>query len=167
MFRVSNLERAPYDVFVFGLPRNFYLKSILAGDQDVTGMGVDLTSDAPEDLTITISPDGGTVEGSVHNAEGEPAAGCLITVIPNADAPWLFQTSETDQSGHFTIRGVKPGDYKIYAWESVESGAYQDRDFVKPHESAGEALSIKERAHETVQLKLIPAESTTNAAPQP
>jgi hypothetical protein len=48
----------------------------------------------------------------------------------------------------------------------VESGAYQDPDFLKPYESAGETVNIKERTHETVQLKLIPAESTANALAQ-
>ena len=70
---------------------------------------------------------------------------------------------EIDEAGDelgfgFTIHGVRPGEYKIYAWEIVEPGAYQDPDFIKPYESAGEAVSIKESARETVQLKLIPTQ---------
>ena len=40
----------------------------------------------------------------------------------------------------------------------MTTGAYQDPDFLKPFESKGETVSIKENAHETVQLKMIPVE---------
>lgn len=85
----------------------------------------------------------------------------MVTLIPDEShrsTLRLFKTANTDQNGHFTIRGVRPGEYKIFAWEMVESGAYQDPDFLKPYESAGETVSIKESARETVQLKLIPAQ---------
>ena len=75
---------------------------------------------------------------------------------------WLYKTASTDQNGRFTVKGVRPGEYKIYAWEEVEQGAYMDPDFVKPHESAGEAVSIKDSAQATVQLKAVPAESSGN-----
>lgn len=160
-FKIPNLARESYDVSLFGLPPNFYLKSIRAGQQDMTETGVDLTEGVPEDLTITVSPNGGMIEGSVQNAKGEPASDVLVTLIPDASHRsilWLFKTAETDQNGHFTIRGVRPGEYKIFAWEMVESGAYQDPDFLKSYESVGETVSIKESTHETVPLKLIPAQ---------
>ncbi|MGD0301711.1 MAG: hypothetical protein ABSE86_31935, partial [Bryobacteraceae bacterium] len=80
-------------------------------------------------------------------------------------SPTRYKTTDTDQNGHFVIKGLAPGEYKIYAWEDLEQGAEQDPDFMKPHESDGEKVSIKERAHETVQLKLIPAESAASEKP--
>jgi hypothetical protein len=166
-FTMQNLQRDSYDISVQGLPQDFYLKSVSAGGQDVTETGIELAGGAPEDLTVTINQNGGVVEGSVQNGKDEPAAEALVTLIPNntksQSIPGFYKTAYTDQNGHFTLHGVRPGDYKIYAWEDAESDAYQDPDFVKPHESAGEALSIKERAHENVQLKLIPAEDSADA----
>jgi hypothetical protein len=37
--------------------------------------------------------------------------------------------------------------------------------FMKPHESAGEKVSIKESSHETIQLEVIPAETTGKQKP--
>lgn len=68
-FTIPNLARDTYEVLLSGLPQDFYLKSIRAGHQDMTETGVDLTDGAPEDLTITISSLGGTIEGSVQNAK--------------------------------------------------------------------------------------------------
>jgi len=79
---------------------------------------------------------------------------------------WLYETASTDQNGHFAIKGVRPGEYKIYAWEEVEYGAYQDPDFVKPHESAGVDISAKAGGHDTIQLAVIPAEDIASQKTQ-
>ena len=77
-----------------------------------------------------------------------------------------IKTADTDQNGHFVIRGVTPGEYKVFAWEDIEEGAYEDPDFMKPHESDGQTVSIKERGHETVELKAIPPESAAKEKPE-
>ena len=48
----------------------------------------------------------------------------------------------------------------MFAWEQIESGAYQDPEFLKPFESRGESYSIRENGRESAQLKMIPAENT-------
>jgi hypothetical protein len=114
-------------------------------------------------MTVVINPNGGQVDGAVQNAKGDAAAGATVTLIPDAEhrsITWMYKNANTDQNGHFTIKGVRPGEYKIYAWEDLEPGAQQDPDFVKPHESAAEAVSVKESSHETVQLKVVPAENS-------
>lgn len=165
-FKLTNLSRDAYDINVFGLPDGFYLKAIRLGQQDVTESGVDFTQGvSAEQLTVVINPNGGQIDGAVQNAKGDPAVGATVTLIPDAEhrsISWLNKTANTDQNGHFTIKGVRPGEYKAYAWEDIEQGAHQDPDFMKPHESAGEAVSVKESSHETVQLKLIPSENTPN-----
>jgi Carboxypeptidase regulatory-like domain len=165
-FKIGNLSADPYDVNVNGLPEGFYLKSIRLGQQDITDTGADLSQGgAAGELTIVVNPNGAQIEGSVQNSKGDPAIGATVTLIPDAShqsLTWLYKTANTDQNGHFMLKGVRPGEYKIYAWEDVEQGAYQDPDFVKPHESAGESVSVKDSAHPTVQLKVIPAEGSAN-----
>jgi hypothetical protein len=158
----------PYDVLPSRLPEDFYVKSIRLGERDVLETGFDFTPGTKDVLTLVLNPNGGQIEGSVQNANGEPAAGARVTLIPDAghrSFSRYYKTSDTDQSGHFSIKGVAPGEYKIYAWEDIENGAYQDPDFVKPHESDGQSVSIKEHAHESVQLKAIPAESAASGKP--
>lgn len=163
-FTLMNIGPDPYDINVFGLPDGFYLKSIRIGDQDVTETGADFTHGVPAgEMTVVINPNGGQLEGTVQNTKGENAAGTTVTLIPDEahrSLAWLYKTSNTDQNGHFTMTGVRPGEYKIYAWEEIEAGAYQDPDFMKPHESAGKAVSIKESGHETVQLTVVPVEKS-------
>ncbi len=169
-FKITNVSPDAYDINAFGFPVVFYLKSIRIGDEDVTETGADFTQGVPSgEMTVTINPKGAQIEGNVQNAKGENAAGATVTLIPDEkhrSMAWLYETASTDQNGHFAIKGVRPGEYKIYAWEEVEYGAYQDPDFVKPHESAGVDISAKAGGHDTIQLAVIPAEDIASQKTQ-
>jgi hypothetical protein len=160
-------EDGPFDVLPTGLPIDFYVKSARLGEQDVLDAGFEFTPGVTGVLTLVLNPNSGQIKGSVTNAKDEPAVGVKVTLIPDGRprSPTRYKNTDTDQNGHFVIKGVSPGEYKIYAWEDIEEGAEQDSDFVKAHESDGEKVSIQERAHETVQLKAIPAESAVSAKP--
>jgi hypothetical protein len=168
-FKVEEIGfEGPYDVKAGGLPGNFYVKSIRLGDQDVLQTGFEFTPGIADVLTLVLNPNGAQIEGSVQNVKDEPAIGAKVTLIPeegHRSYGSFYKTAETDEHGRFSIRGVAPGEYKIYAWEDIEEGAHQDPDFVKAHESDGQTLSIKERGHETVQLKAIPAENAASDRP--
>ena len=73
----------------------------------------------------------------------------------------LFKTVTTDQYGHFTIKGITPGDYKLLAWEQIETGAYQDPEVLKLYDNDGESITIREGSHDNPQLKLIPADAAS------
>ena len=68
----------------------------------------------------------------------------------------LFKTAPIDATGHFSLAGIAPGEYKLFAWEHAEDGAYQDPEFLKPYENQGQAVTIREGSRETAQLKVIP-----------
>jgi hypothetical protein len=112
-----------------------------------------------KEISVKLAPQGVITgrmldaEGDLLPAQGAPAGELTIVVNPNAGV--------IEGKGHFILKDVGPGDYKIYAWEDIENGAEQDPDFMKPHQSDGQTLHIKERSHETVQLKAIPAPENT------
>jgi len=76
-----------------------------------------------------------------------------------------YKTATTDQCGKFTVKNLDPGEYKVFAWEDMEFGAYMDPELVKPVESLGEAMTIRENSKAQVQLKLIPAETAQAGDP--
>ena len=169
-FKLANISPDPYDFNLNGLPEGFYLKSIRLGQQDVTDTGVDFSQGvSAEQLTVVINPNGGQIDGAAQNSKGDPAVGATVTLIPDEShqsVSWMYKVASTDQNGRFSIKGVRPGKYKLYSWEDMEPGAYQDPDYVKPHESAGESVEVKEGGHDTVQLKVVPAENSANQSAQ-
>jgi protocatechuate 3,4-dioxygenase beta subunit len=166
-FALDKVNADNYAVSVYGLPQNFYVKSIRMGDVDGLDAGLDLTRGSAGALDIVISPNGGQVEGTVADPKGQLASGATVVLVPDAphrEQSALFKTVNTDTSGHFSMQGITPGDYKLFAWEDVESGAYQDLEFLRPFESEGESVTIREGGRESRQLKLIPAESTPKSS---
>ena len=53
------------------------------------------------------------------------------------------------------IAGVAPGEYKIYSWDQIETGAYQNAEWLKQYELKGRAVVAKQDGHETVALRAI------------
>jgi hypothetical protein len=166
-FVLDGVNADNYTVTVRGLPQNFYVKSVRMGDVDGLETGLDLTRGSTGILDIVISPNGGQVEGTVTDPKGQMSPSATVVLVPDAprrEQSALFKTASSDTSGHFSLQGITPGDYKLFAWEDVESGAYQDPEFLKPFESAGESVTIREGGRESRQLKLIPAESTPKSS---
>jgi hypothetical protein len=118
-----------------------------------------MTSGSPGPLTVTIAPGAGQIQGVVLNDKQEPAAAALVALIPDdaqrRERRDSYHIAGTDQYGKFALKSIDPGEYKLYAWDDIESGAYSDPDFVKPFESQAVTMSIRENSRETGQLKLI------------
>jgi hypothetical protein len=161
-FTLTQVAPERYDIYVWGLPDGYYVKSVRAGDDEVRDSGLDMTSGSAGPLTVTIVPGAGQIDGTVQNDKQESAAGALVVLIPNdvkrRERTDAYHAAASDQSGRFTLKGVEPGDYKLYAWDDLESGAYMDPDVMKPLESQGVAISIHENSKESAQLTLIPGE---------
>jgi len=145
------------------LPPGFYVKSIKSGDTDLLAAGLDLTSGAPGDLDVVLSPNAGQVTGLVQDAQSQPVAGATVVLIPQdqerREQQRDYRVATTDQAGGFNLTSVVPGDYRVYAWEDVESGAYFDPEFMKPVESRGEKISLHEKDQVILQLAVIPADA--------
>ena len=99
------------------------------------------------------------VDGNVVNEKSEPVRGIQVVLIPDRfrDRTELFKTGTTDQNGHFTIRGIPPGDYKLFAWEAIEQFSYFDSDVLRPFEQKGKPVSILESSKVIAEVKVIPA----------
>ena len=138
-------------------------------DNDVLASGLDLNSGPAGRIDIALRPNAGQVDGVVQNHKQQPVAGATVVLIPQEkerrDQMSYYKNVTTDQNGRFTAKNLDPGDYKVFAWEDMESGAYMDPDLVKPVESLGESATIRENSKEHLQLKLIPAEPAQGGEP--
>jgi protocatechuate 3,4-dioxygenase beta subunit len=156
-FTVRNLQPEVYRPTV-NAPGGLCMKSARCGTADVTESGVDLTSGGGCELVITMSANGGQVEGHVQDDKGQPAQGAMVTLVAvGTRREDLFNVAGTDTSGHFKIAGIAPGSYRVYAWDGAADGyaVRWDPDYVKPFEASGQSVQISEGGRENVSLKLI------------
>ena len=118
---------------------------------------------------MLVSPKAATVSGVAKIRDtGKTAAGATVVLVPNekerAQIAEFYQHATTNQFGRFEFKSVVPGDYKVYAWEDVESTAWLDPEFMKPLEGIGEPVTVGESDKASVQVNLIPAESAKDKA---
>jgi hypothetical protein len=167
-FEWKNVIPGNYIVQLYGGDgqSSFFLKSVKLGGRDIeTGF----TASGPATLDLVVSPKGGTVEGAVVEKEKDvdtdhvnnvhPVANATVVAVPEEKyrkLPDRFGTGSSDQHGRFTIRGVAPGSYTLYAWQDLEEGVWRDPDFLKSQEANGTAVKVEEGSHQKVELKLSP-----------
>jgi hypothetical protein len=158
-FTVKSLMPDRYQVRISNAPANVYLKSVRYGSQDVTDDGVDMTGGVKGSIEVLLNPNGAEIDGVVADDDGKPMPGVTVALIPDSRRYRLFQSDTTDQTGAVRFQGVPPGAYKLLAWEDVVSGAWCDREFLKPFEGKAEAVTVKENDRKSVALKAVPKET--------
>jgi hypothetical protein len=163
-FQMEDVGADRYTVSISGLPEGFYVKSVRSANLDVLAGGLEISAGSPAPLDVVLSPHAAEVSGTVVDPKTQkPAAAVTVALVPqekdrrNRDT--FYRSTTTDQSGRFTFKGLVPGEYRVYAWEETEFGAWMDPDYLKPVESRGEAVSLSEGGRSTVQVNLIPADS--------
>ena len=160
-FSFDDVNPEHFEINVSPLPGTLYLKSIRAGNADVLANGLDLTGGGGASLDVVIGVNAPQITGTVQNpTTQQPALAVTVVLIPQEkerrESSLYYRTANTDQNGNFTMTRVNPGEYKVYAWDEVESGAWFDPEFLKPVESKGSPVSVREGSPVTVQVTLIP-----------
>jgi hypothetical protein len=60
------------------------------------------------------------------------------------------------RTGSFPSAASHRAIYTLFAWETVEQGAYMNPDFLRPHKDRGEPVRVDEGNKLNSQLDLIP-----------
>jgi uncharacterized GH25 family protein len=155
-FTLKNVTPMHYSVNVSGLPDGCYVKSIRYGGQDVPEDGADFLSGGP--IEIVLSANAGEVSTTVVDGDGKPVANALVALLPKDGPASAMQSRNSDENGGVSFRGLKPGEYRIFAWEDLEPGAQQDPDVQKKYESRAATVKLEPAGKQAVQVKVIPAE---------
>ena len=133
-----------------------WLKSMRIGDRDVPDHRI-TPGRLPGAVSLEISTESGEVGGTVKDANGRPAAGINITLVPDQSLPYwpdLTQTAITNGTGAFVLSRVVPGSYRLFAMDG-EAGAPLDPQFRKPFEDKGALVQVDSGARIAVQLRVI------------
>ena len=158
-FVLEGVGPGDFRVNVGGVQPDSYVKSMRMGNADVLNDGLHIYS-APENLLeVVIGSNAGRIEGSVVNSRQETLPNRTVVLVPDVRFRHrndLYKVVPTDTAGRFRVRGVAPGNYRLFAWESVETGAWQDPDFIRATESGGRSIQISEGSNEDVRLVVIP-----------
>jgi hypothetical protein len=158
-FLMSDVLPGQYRVIV-PPGQDFYVKSVRYDRQDALQNPIEVSSRNSDDagFEIVISRNVGQIDGVIVDSRGMPVPGVQAVLIPDLrNRTELYKNATTDQTGRFLMRGVTPGDYKLFAWEALENNGYFDPDVMRRSESLGKPVQVGESGQIVIEGKIIPA----------
>ena len=139
------------------MPQDFYLKDVRLNREDALNKPIQFQGGDNAFLDIVIASGAIQIEGTVLDAKSMPEPGVAVVLIPDLhrDRPELYKNATTDVKGKFGIGSIAPGDYKLFAWDSLDPFAWYDPDILARYESKGKAVHVIESVNQTVDLNVI------------
>jgi len=120
-----------------------------------TGLDLSEPQAAPV-LEVVLSPKVAMIEG-VALRDGKTFPNGYVTLVPEPMRPesrFFMSSTRTDRNGRFTMKGLTPGDYKLYGWEeSVELVNVPPQD-LQPYDAGSVSVRLAEGDTKQVEVQV-------------
>jgi len=157
-FTISSVPQGSYRP-VLRIPPGLYLKAATYGGVEVIENGLNFDGMNDTDLELQISSKVASLRGTVRNQRSGPSPRVAVLLIPERrDRKELYAMAITKENGDFEMTNLPPGNYKLFAWESIEPFSWHDPAVLARFESKGLAIHLDEGSKGTFDLRVIPAE---------
>jgi uncharacterized GH25 family protein len=155
----------PYSVVIStrgtGL-EDWFTSKVLVGGKDVLESGFK-PSESQASVDIVLSNKGALVEGTVLDRDQKPFANAEVFAFPRDPKLRrrmdMAQTATADQLGHFKMRGVRPGEYIVFALENSQEQPFTTELFLKNNSDRTQAVKLEGAGKQQVSLQVIPAQA--------
>jgi len=170
-FSLENVTPGKMKVHVSNEPDGAYIKSIRFGNQEVMGKTVDLTQSSVGEIHVVLHAGAPEISGTaMKKKEGDAAASGSSVLMPASSATILLipedltrnggsvHSTNTNQNGAFTEKGMAPGVYYAVAVESEDFRSWDDPAWLKQLVDKGTKVEVQENDKKQVQVTMLSAE---------
>jgi hypothetical protein len=139
--------------------------SLSASGQEVHGCAFHVFPGAGGVMRAVVSTKMANVEGMVSGmTPQQPNSVLLILVSEEADAQGQSRTVRASADGHFSMTGIEPGRYRLYAAGGMEGAVLQQNlRVLKALEARATRVDLESGGRSTTQAQLIPGEDIAQA----
>jgi hypothetical protein len=154
-FVLKDIPEGLFRVGIIWMPPGFYLKEARLDGEDA--LGVPTRFSRGRNLEIVLSSRGGKLEGVLRSDGPGQVSDASVVLVPNTtrERSELFKSVSVDKDGRFTISGIAPGDYKLFAWDNLEGHEYFDPEVLKRFEDKGTRVRVVPSSNQTIDLKTL------------
>ena len=161
-FVIPGLTSGRYYVYLGGMSRatasSFYVSGMRQGTVDIRNDGTVDVRAVTLPLEITLSSGPGTIRGVLDVAGGIVPARADVVLVPQfsrRENPLFYDRTGIDDTGHFTFEGIAPGEYKVFAFEQLQSTAEQNASFIARYETLGQPVTVSSGSTTEVRVRLL------------
>ena len=152
-FELLRVLDGSYALEVYLREQGWFVKSARLGNEDAFQNGVQVEDGAAKgNLEIAVSNEGAQLEGTVTDSEkNQPLAAAQIRLRVDPQSEYNRGRSKqvnTDQNGHYLLKDLPPGKYKVTARISVSRGRCSC-DLVGPCGGVARRARTRNRGHQT------------------
>jgi hypothetical protein len=154
----TTLPPGRYSVELWGERQGMHIQSARSESVDVFEDGLTVTEGSRISLNLIVTFEGGQVDGVVLDKDDKPVPGATVVLAaPRArrNPKDSVHAYTSDQYGRFHFESIRPGDYKLFAWDDVENNDWFDPDFLKAFEDKGEPVTVTDNAQRSSGVHLI------------
>ncbi|MBV9761797.1 MAG: carboxypeptidase regulatory-like domain-containing protein [Acidobacteriaceae bacterium] len=156
-FRLSGVIPGLWDLSIGPLPPGVWTKEVLLNGRPITAGAIEIVGPTSGAFRIVLASGGAKLSGLVTR-DGQPANATVVLVPQSAEArdPLSpYPSVLADDRGGFEFGGVRPGAYKIFAFEDVEPFAWLDPGFLKSVDALGQEITLGEGDNPKARLTVI------------
>jgi protocatechuate 3,4-dioxygenase beta subunit len=140
-------------------PPGMYYKAARLGTREVLDSGFELTSQPTDLLEVILSPNAATITVTVVDENQKPVQGATAAILTSDLARRkrqdLNKSVVSNTAGQVTFDGLAPGEYKVFAWEDIAPGAWQNPETIRTYDSRGQNVRLLENSKENITLRVI------------
>ena len=156
-FHFSLMGDDVYDLFLTGLPNDFYLSAVRVNGVDVMPLGIEGgAASANHPFELVVDSRGGRVSGRVLGSDDSLWSRANVALIPDPPKGRVqsYREGAADENGLFLLRGVAPGKYILVGWLDEPPCDYYDPDGLANCRAAGVSVEVREAGEQNVELKM-------------
>ena len=162
-FSFNAVPPGKYSLLIQPMPAGLYVSDMHIGSKSIYDDGV-ITVDSEQlgPLEVNLRRPGGSVQVRVASPSTLGTPTTRVVLVP-ADArqtnALLYKNAVIGRSTSYSFADVAPGDYKLFAFESLPAGgAEQNADFMAPYQSFGVPVHVNAGETATADVRWISAE---------
>ena len=140
--------------------RTWLLKSVTAGDRDVTDTPFQVRSgENLANVTVVFTDKQSEINGTLTTENGTPVPEYTVLAFPADSSLWRPQsrhimTARPDQTGNYRIRGLPPGDYYLATVDPSQQGEWFEPAYLDEHRSGAVRVVLSEGDVKTRDFKI-------------
>jgi hypothetical protein len=142
--RLTGVISGLWTLVVDSLAEGLWVKSESLASNEISTGELVLSESTRGQLRIVLAGNGGKISGTV-TADGQPCPATVVLVPATPElrlAHQLYRITNATERGTFAMKGVRPGAYKLFAFQEIEPFEWLDPEQLKMVEALGESLQV-------------------------
>ncbi len=141
--RLPGVTPGLWKIVLDSLPEDLWVKAESFAGNEIPAGELIANESTRGQLRIVLAGNGAQISGTV-TVDNQP---CRATVVLAPATPELrpfhqfYRVTNATEHGTFTLKGVRPGSYRLFAFQEIEPFAWFDPELLQMIESMGEPVA--------------------------